>query len=108
MNKLYGRGNIGRILRIATLAEDSPTMLNVTATGAGKVLINIGDNDVIIGYDRSDVLVATAVNYFTFLAGTQYVFDVSQGIGFLSQNTSLWFSSPLGTSSLEIWIADDR
>ena len=95
-------------MRIATLAEDAPALLNVTATGAGKVLINIGDNDVIVGYDRSDVLAATAVNYFTFLAGTQYVFDVSQGIGFLAQNTSLWFSSPVGTSSLEIWIADDR
>jgi|TARA_B110000263_G_scaffold43416_1_gene35346 hypothetical protein len=95
-------------LRIATLAEDAPALLNVTATGAGKVLINIGDNDVIVGYDRSDVLAATALNYFTFLAGTQYVFDVSNGVGFISQNTSLWFSSPIGTSSLEIWIADER
>ena len=95
-------------MRIATLAEDAPTLLNVTATGAGKVLINIGDNDVIVGYDRSDVLAATALNYFTFLAGTQYVFDVSNGVGFISQNTSLWFSSPIGTSSLEIWIADER
>ena len=90
------------------MAEDAPLLLNVTTNGPGKVLINIGDNDVIVGYDRSDVLAATALNYFTFLAGTQYVFDVSQGVGFLAQNTSLWFSSPVGTSSLEIWIADER
>jgi len=90
------------------MAEDAPLLLNVTTNGAGKVLINIGNNDVIVGYDRSDVLAATALNYFTFLAGTQYIFDVSQGVGFLAQNTSLWFSSPVGTSSLEIWIADER
>ena len=90
------------------MAEDAPLLLNVTTNGPGKVLINIGDNDVIIGYDKSDVLAATALNYFTFLAGTQYVFDISQGVGFLAQNTSLWFSSPVGTSSLEIWIADER
>ena len=90
------------------MAEDAPLLLNVTTNGPGKVLINIGDNDVIVGYDRSDVLAATALNYFTFLAGTQYVFDISQGVGFLAQNTSLWFSSPVGTSSLEIWIADER
>lgn len=90
------------------MAEDAPLLLNVTTNGPGKVLINIGDNDVIVGYDKSDVLAATALNYFTFLAGTQYVFDVSQGVGFLAQNTSLWFSSPVGTSSLEIWIADER
>jgi hypothetical protein len=90
------------------MAEDAPLLLNVTTNGSGKVLINIGDNDVIVGYDKSDVLAATALNYFTFLAGTQYVFDVSQGVGFLAQNTSLWFSSPVGTSSLEIWIADER
>jgi|TARA_R100001463_G_scaffold23522_1_gene56332 hypothetical protein len=90
------------------MAEDAPLLLNVTTNGPGKVLINIGDNDVIVGYDKSDVLAATALNYFTFLAGTQYVFDISQGVGFLAQNTSLWFSSPVGTSSLEIWIADER
>tara|TARA_R110000851_G_scaffold151850_1_gene293288 strand:- start:458 stop:730 length:273 start_codon:yes stop_codon:yes gene_type:complete len=90
------------------MAEDVPLLLNVTTNGPGKVLINIGDNDVIVGYDKSDVLAATALNYFTFLAGTQYVFDISQGVGFLAQNTSLWFSSPVGTSSLEIWIADER
>ena len=90
------------------MAEDAPLLLNVTTNGPGKVLINIGDNDVIVGYDKSDLLAATALNYFTFLAGTQYVFDISQGVGFLAQNTSLWFSSPVGTSSLEIWIADER
>lgn len=105
---MKGCGNIGRILRVATLAEDSPVLLNVTVTGQGKILINVGDNDVIIGYDRSQVLAATAQDYFTLLAGTQYVFDASMGVGYLSQESSLWFSSPIGVSSLEIWIADGR
>ncbi len=99
---------MGRILRTAT-AEDAPILLNVSTQGPGKVLIrNSGSNDIRVGYDRSDVLLATGNNFFTIEAGITYVFDASQGVGFLSQTASLWFNSTLGASSLEIWIADDR
>jgi hypothetical protein len=99
---------MGRILRTAT-AEDAPILLNVSTQGPGKVLIrNGGSNDIRVGYDRSDVLLATGNNFFTIEAGITYVFDASQGVGFLSQTASLWFNSTLGASSLEIWIADDR
>lgn len=99
---------MGRILRTAT-AENEPILLNVSTQGPGKVLIrNSGSNDIRVGYDRSDVLLATGNNFFTIEAGITYVFDASQGVGFLSQTASLWFSSTLGASSIEIWIADDR
>jgi len=83
----------GRILR-ATLDENLPTMLNVTNVTNGKLLLkNAGSNDIHIGYDRSDVLLATGVNYFVIEAGVTYIFDQSNGVGFLSQNTGLWFAS---------------
>jgi len=46
----------GRILR-ATLAENDPTMLNVTNSElGGKLAIkNAGNNDIHIGYDQYDV-----------------------------------------------------
>ena len=52
----------GRILR-ATLAENLPTMLNVTNTTNGKLLIkNAGNFDLWVGYDQYDVTLATGAN----------------------------------------------
>lgn len=96
----------GRILR-ATLAENVPTMLNVTNTTNGKLLIkNAGNNDIHIGYDRSDVLLATGVNYFVIDPGVTLVFDQSNGVGFLSQNTGLFFAAQGGASEVQIWVAN--
>ena len=92
----------GRILR-ATLEENTPTMLNVTNVTNGKLLIkNAGANDIHIGYDRSDVLLATGVNYFVIEAGVTYIFDQSNGVGFLSQNTGLFFAAQGGASEIQI------
>ena len=99
---------MGRILRTAT-AENVPLALNVATQGPGKVLIRNGGNfDIMVGYDQSDVLLAGGNNFFTIEAGITYVFDTSNGVGFLSQDRSLYFNSQLGISVLEIWIADDR
>ena len=96
----------GRILR-ATLAENDPTMLNVTNVTNGKLLLkNAGANDIHIGYDRSDVLLATGVNYFVIEAGVTYIFDQSNGVGFLSQNTGLFFAAQGGSSEIQIWVAN--
>lgn len=96
----------GRILR-ATLAENDPTMLNVTSVTNGKLLLkNAGANDIHIGYDRSDVLLATGVNYFVIEAGVTYIFDQSNGVGFLSQNTGLFFAAQGGASEIQIWVAN--
>ncbi len=96
----------GRILR-ATLDENLPTMLNVTNVTNGKLLLkNAGSNDIHIGYDRSDVLLATGVNYFVIEAGVTYIFDQSNGVGFLSQNTGLWFAAQGGVSEIQIWVAN--
>jgi len=96
----------GRILR-ATLEENTPTMLNVTNVTNGKLLLkNAGANDIHIGYDRSDVLLATGVNYFVIEAGVTYIFDQSNGVGFLSQNTGLFFAAQGGASEIQIWVAN--
>ena len=96
----------GRILR-ATLDENLPTMLNVTNVTNGKLLLkNAGSNDIHIGYDRSDVLLATGVNYFVIESGVTYIFDQSNGVGFLSQNTGLWFAAQGGVSEIQIWVAN--
>ena len=96
----------GRILR-ATLEENTPTMLNVTNVTNGKLLIkNAGANDIHIGYDRSDVLLATGVNYFVIEAGVTYIFDQSNGVGFLSQNTGFFFAAQGGASEIQIWVAN--
>tara|TARA_B100001173_G_scaffold224180_1_gene194288 strand:+ start:924 stop:1226 length:303 start_codon:yes stop_codon:yes gene_type:complete len=96
----------GRILR-ATLAENDPTMLNVTNVTNGKLLLkNAGANDIHIGYDRSDVLLTTGVNYFVIEAGVTYIFDQSNGVGFLSQNTGLFFAAQGGASEIQIWVAN--
>jgi len=97
----------GRILR-ATLGADNPTMLNVTNSTNGKLLIqNAGVNPVWVGYDRTDVLAASAVNYFVIPAGVILVFDQSNGVGFLAQDTGLWFSAQgAGGSEVQIWVAN--
>ena len=57
----------GRILR-ATLAENVPTMLNVTNITNGKLLIkNAGANDIHIGYDSSDAVSYTHLTLPTIL-----------------------------------------
>mgnify|MGYP003647130840 CR=1 FL=1 len=82
---------MGRILRTAT-AENVPLLLNVSTQGSGKVLIrNGGSFDVMVGYDQTDVLLASGRNFFTIEAGITYVFDASNGVGFLSQDRSLYF-----------------
>ena len=99
---------MSRILRIA-LAEDVPEGIDLGMPGPGKILIqNSGSNDVVVGYDRADVLAATAVSYYTIDAGLTLMFDTGPEIGFLSQNQLLWFASPSGASTVEIWIADGR
>ena len=96
----------GRILR-ATLDENVPTMLNVTNTTSGKLLIkNAGNFELWVGYDQYDVTLATGVNYFVIDAGVTLVFDQSQGVGYLSQNAGLWFSSQGGAGEVQIWVAN--
>lgn len=98
---------MGRILRIE-LAEGVSEGIDLGIVGPGKILLyNTGTNDMRIGYDRFDVS-ANGVNYFTLLGGSQYIFDVGPGIGFLSQNQQLYFVSPTGDQTLEIWIADNQ
>ena len=99
---------MSRILRIA-LAEDVPEGIDLGLPGPGKILIqNSGANDVIVGYDQTHVATATAVSYYTIDAGLTLMFDIGPEIGFLAQNQLMWFSSPSGDSTLEIWIADGR
>jgi len=96
----------GRILR-ATLAENAPTMLNVTNTTNGKLLIkNAGNFDLWVGYDEYDVTLATGVNYFVIDAGVTFMFDQSNGVGFLAQDTGLWFASQGGAGEVQIWVAN--
>ena len=99
---------MSRILRIA-LAEDVPEGIDLGLPGPGKILIqNSGANDVIVVYDQTHVTNATAVSYYTIDAGLTLMFDIGPEIGFLAQNQLMWFSSPSGDSTLEIWIADGR
>ena len=99
---------MGRILRIGTLAENDPTVIDCSTPDGrdGKLFLNnTGSNNILVGYDRSDVLAATATNYFTIEAGVLLVFDLSSDIGFLSETQSLWFSATGGASTLEVWVA---
>ena len=97
----------GRISRI-TLGNDTPVMANVTNNTNGKLLIqNAGVNPIWVGYDRLDVQAASARNYFVIPAGVLLVFDQSNGVGFLAQDTGLWFSAQGGGGSeLQIWVAN--
>ena len=99
---------MGRILRIATLAENDPKVIDCSTPDGrnGKLFIsNTGSNNVLVGYDRSDVLAATASNFFTIESGILLILDLSSTVGYLSETQSLWFSATGGASTLEVWVA---
>jgi len=97
---------MGRITRYG-MTEDIVTAIDFGTPAPGKILIyNTSDYDIRIGYARTDVDSTTGVNYFTLLAGTQYVFDVSSSIGFLAQNQQLFLNSPDGNATIEVWVAN--
>ena len=99
---------MGRILRIATLAENDPKVVDCSTPDGrdGKLFIsNTGSNDIMVGYDRSDVLAATASNFFTIESGILLILDLSSTVGYLSETQSLWFSATGGASTLEVWVA---
>ena len=92
-----------RIVRIATLVADTPVGLDMGMMSPGKVIIqNTGAGDIVIGQDRSDVLVATGVNYLTLPAGVMLVFDCGPEIGFLGQREMWWFNALTVNTSLEV------
>ena len=87
---------MGRILRIATLAENDPKVIDCSTPDGrdGKLFVsNTGSNDIMVGYDRSDVLAATASNFFTIESGILLILDLSSTVGYLSETQSLWFSA---------------
>ena len=97
---------MGRITRYG-MTEDIVTAIDFGTPAPGKILFyNASDNDVRIGYDPQDVDSTTGVKYFTLLAGTQYVFDVSSTVGFLAQSQQLYLNSPDGDATIEVWIAN--
>jgi len=99
---------MGRIIRIGTMVENVPQGVDLGIRTPGKIILkNQGSSDIIIGYDRSDVLAATAANYMTIDAGTMLVFDAGPGVGFVSQNQLMWFNAVGGNSTLEVWIATE-
>jgi len=99
---------MGRIIRIATLEENAPQGIDLGMRTPGKILLkNQGANDIYIGYDASDVLLATAANFMTLDAGTLLVFDNGPGVGFVAQQQLMWFAAQGGASTLEIWIATE-
>ena len=96
---------MGRMLRIA-LAEAVSEAIDLAIMTPGKILLyNTGTLDIRVGYARHDVS-TTGTNYFTLLGGSQYIFDVGPGIGFLAQKQQLYFVSPSGANTLEVWVAD--
>ena len=95
---------MGRMLRI-TLPEGEVQGIDLGVTQPGKIwLYNTGLNDIRIGYDPFDVG-TTGVSYFTLLGGSQYLLDVGPGIGFVAQNQTMYFVSPSGSNTLEVWVA---
>ncbi|REK51785.1 MAG: hypothetical protein DWQ49_13965 [Bacteroidetes bacterium] len=95
------------MLRIA-LAEGIAERIDLGIVGPGKIfLYNTGTEDIRVAYDSFDVSTSGS-NYFTLLGGSQYVFDVGPGIGFLAQNQQLFFVSPTGSNTLEVWVADNQ
>jgi hypothetical protein len=94
-----------RIVRIATLVGDTPQAIDVGMMSPGKVVIqNTGAGDIAIGQDRSDVLIATGVNFLTLPAGVMLVFDCGPEIGFLGQRQMWWFNAIGVNTSLEVAI----
>ena len=98
---------MGRILRYA-LTEDRVTAIDLGFPTPGKLLIHPVTQDVRVAYDRADASSTTGVNYFTLFAGTQYIFDLSQGVGWLSQQQQMFLNSPDGDTVVEIWFANER
>ena len=97
---------MGRIVRIATLAENEPVAVDLGMTTPGKLFIqNSGANDIIVGYDYANVLLATSSNYFTIPAGVMLVFDIGPGVGVLNNVSNMFFAAQSGSSSLEVWAA---
>ena len=97
---------MGRIVRIATLAENEPTAVDLGMTTPGKLFIqNTGSNPIWVGYDYANVLLATSSNYFTIPAGVMLVFDIGPGVGVLNNVSNMFFSAQSGSSSLEVWAA---
>ena len=98
---------MGRMFRIS-LAENVIVPIDLGIVTPGKILLyNSGTLDIRVAYDRFSVGTSGS-NYFTILAGSQYIFDVGPDIGFLSQNQQLFFVSPSVTQTLEVWVADNR
>ena len=97
---------MGRMLRIG-LAEAEIEAVDLGIISAGKILLYVtGTSEIRVGYTRTDVSSTSVQGYFTLLGGSQYLFDVGPNIGFLSQNQQLFFVSPSGDNTLEVWVAD--
>ena len=97
---------MGRILRI-TLTEDIIFPIDLKMVGAGKISIrNAGSNDVRIGYTRIDVDSTNGQNYYTLIAGSERILDLSPSIGYLEQDQAMFFNSPDGDNVMEIWVAN--
>ena len=98
---------MGRIQRF-TMAEDDVYQVDFGMSTAGKLAIHPVSQDIRVAYDRVDASSTTGVNYFTLFAGVQYWFDMSQGVGFLSQGQAMLINSPDGATVIEIWIANQH
>lgn len=97
---------MGRIMRIG-ITEDEPTAIDLGMITPGKILIKPVGADIRVGYDRTDVLDTTGVNYYTLYDGTDYVFDIGSGVGFLANRQQLHFCCTTADMTLEVWIANE-
>ena len=92
---------MGRIIQMSLTA--TPKALDLKQPSAGKLWIYIsGSNDVRIAYDPA---AADGTQYFTLLAGSQYLLDQSSQMGFLAQNELLYLRSAPSTSSVQVWVS---
>ena len=98
---------MGRIQRF-TMAEDEVYQIDFGMATPGKIGIHPVSQDIRVAYDRADAHSTTGVNYFTLFAGTQYWFDVSQGVGWLTQNQGMFINSPDGATVIELWLANQN
>ena len=97
---------MGRIQNL-TLAEGIIQGLDLGYPRSGKLFIrNAGTGDLRIAYTETDLRNTTANGqFFTLDPGIVYTFDMSQSSGFLAQNQLLYYVSPTGSGSLELWLA---
>jgi len=79
---------MGRIQRIST----STTPSGVDFGTSGKLLLHVVTTDLRVAYDES------MSNYFTLLAGNQYVLDQPT-----SMNALMWVATGSSTGVLELW-----